>query len=152
MSKSIELKKRFDEVELNVQELGKFLETQEQVECPITHAIFGGVYVREMFIPKDTLIIGKRHRLETCNMLISGTISIYMGPHLPVKRITAPSIFKSEPFGQKMGYALTDVIFVTVHPTEETDVEKMEEILTIPEDEYIKILEIEDNKRIAKAV
>lgn len=146
------IKEDFCKKVLNVQELGKFLETQEQVETPIKHFIYGGIYVRQMFIPKDTLIIGKRHRFSTCNMLINGTISIYMGPDEPIANIIAPAIFESEQFGQKMGFAHTDCLFVTVHPTKETDVDKMEDILSIPEEEYIQLRETEDNKQIEKGV
>jgi len=152
MNKDLVVKQEFNKDILNVQDLGKFLETQEQVETPITHSIFGGIYTRAMFIPKDTLIIGKRHRNATCNMLIQGTISIYMGEDLPVRTLIGPCVFPSEPFSQKLGYAHTDVIFVTVHPTSETDVNKMEEILTIPEEEYEKLKEIEEVKKITEAV
>ena len=143
---STEVKKCFDEAILSVQDLGKFLETQEQVDTPITHSIFGGIYTRAMFIPEGTLIIGKRHRNATCNMLMQGTISIYMGKDLPVRTLIGPCVFPSAPYSQKLGYAHTDVIFMTVHPTEEIDVNKMEEILTIPEEEYIEIYEIETNE------
>jgi len=109
----------------------------EEVDCPISHNFSPGVYVRTMFIPAGTLIMGKRHRHETCNILSQGEISIYMGKDTPAVRLVAPCIFNSMPGTKKLGFAHTDVIFSNVHPTNETDVEKIECEVIIPEQEYL---------------
>jgi len=137
--------------QLSLKDLEDELLKQEQVEIPTTHNFMGGVYVREIFIPKDTLIIGKRHRHETCNMLLSGKLSIYMGKDLPVKHLVGPCIFPSESGAKKMGYSHTDAIFVNVHPTKETDLDKIEAEFIIPEEEYLKTQEITEIKKIEKA-
>ena len=54
----IELFKR----KLSLVELENALRSFEQVDAPVTHNFADGVYVRELLIPKDSLIIGKRHR------------------------------------------------------------------------------------------
>ena len=129
-------------------ELGKY----EQVEIPTTHNFMGGVYVREILIPKGTLLIGKRHRHETCNMVLKGTLSVYMGQHLPVKTLIGPCIFPSEPYAKKMGYAHTDVVFVNIHPTKETDFKKIEDEFIITEKEYVELIENTDKKTITEGV
>jgi hypothetical protein len=124
--------------QLNLVELENKLSELPQVEIPIMHDFMGGVYLRRMFAPKDTLIIGKRHRNETCNILLSGKLSVYVGPGESVKHIEGPCIFKSEAGAKKMGYTHSDVIFLNIHPTEETDLDKIEQEFIIPEDEYIE--------------
>jgi len=110
-----------------------------QVEAPVTHNFAPGVYVRELFIPKDSWIMGKRHRNETLNILLKGSLALYMGEGVPAKVIKAPLIFNSNPGAKKFAYALEDTIFLNVHPTEETDVEKIEESVIITEKEYEKL-------------
>ena len=136
--------------QLTLKDLENELINHEQVEIPTTHNFMGGVYIREIFVPKDTLIIGKRHRHETCNMVLKGKLSVYMGRDLPVKHIEGPCIFPSEPGAKKMGYSHTDVIFVNIHPTEETDLDKIEAEFIIPEEEYIKMQEITEIKKISE--
>jgi hypothetical protein len=138
--------------QLSLKDLENEFLKHEQIEIPITHSFMGGVYIREIFIPKDTIVIGKRHRHETCNILLKGTLSIYMGRDLPVKTITGPCIFSSGPGTKKMGYSQTDVVFANIHPTEDTDLEKIENEFIIPEDEYLEMIKITDIKKIDKAV
>jgi hypothetical protein len=110
-----------------------------QKEAPVFHNFADGVYIRELHIPGDSWIMGKRHRYETCNILLKGKLSLYMGPGIPAKTIEAPLIFNSEPGVKKFAYAHEDTIFLNVHPTIETDVDKIEEIFIISEEEYKKL-------------
>ena len=123
--------------QLSLVDLEKELLKLPQIEAPVTHNFADGVYIRELFIPKDSLIIGKRHRYETCNIVLKGDLSIYMGQDIPVKRIKAPCIFNSKPGTKKMAYTHEDTIFVNVHPTKETDLEKIENEFIISEEEFI---------------
>ena len=124
---------------LNLVELEKRFLELDQVETPLEHKFAEGVYLRELHIPKDTVLIGKRHRLETMNILLEGEISIYMGEDLPVKNLKAPCIFNSKPGVKKLGYTKEGCIFANIHPTKETDLGKIEEQFIIPEEEYNKI-------------
>jgi len=110
-----------------------------QVETPVTHNFAPGVYVRELFIPKNSWIMGKRHRYETCNILMKGKLSLYMGKGVPAKIIEAPMIFNSVPGTKKFAYAHEDTIFLNVHPTCETDLEKIEQEFIISEEEFEKL-------------
>ena len=107
-----------------------------QVETLLTHNFAEGVYVRELFIPKDTWIMGKRHRYETCNILLKGKLSLYMGKGVPAKVIEAPLIFNSKPGTKKFAFANEDTIFLNIHPTSELDVDKIEQEFIISENEF----------------
>ena len=108
---------------------------------PLDHIFSGGVYIRQMTAPAGSLAIGKRHRYETCNMLLKGEVSVYMGGDKPSQRIKAPFQWTSPPMTKKLVYFHEDSIFVNIHPTEETDLEKIENEFIIPEEEYLKLNE-----------
>lgn len=104
---------------------------------PLEHIFSGGVYIRQMTAPADSLAIGKRHRYETCNMILKGEVSVYMGEGELPKRMKAPFLFTSKPMTKKMCYFHEETIFVNLHPTKETDLEKIESHFIIPEEEYL---------------
>jgi len=122
---------------------------REMAKCPgatedegnVNHIFSGGVYIRQLIMPKDTLAVGKRHRYETCNMLLKGEVSVYMGGDTPAQRIKAPFQWTSPPMTKKLVYFHEDSIFVNIHPTKETDLEKIEKHFIIPEKEYLKLPE-----------
>mgnify|MGYP003658372544 CR=1 FL=1 len=98
--------------------------SEEQVDCPVQHHFGGGIYIRDGFIPAGTYIIGHSHKKETMNVLLRGKMAVFVNGE--VKVIEGPFIFVSEP-GRKFGYAIEDCNFQNIHPTEETDLEKIEE-------------------------
>lgn len=112
-----------------------------QKETVLTHHFAEGVYGRELFIPADTIVIGKRHRHSTLNIVLSGAISIYMGEGIPAKRIDAPAMFVSPPFTKKLGYTHSDTVFINIHPANCTDVDAIEAEAIITDDEYTRMIE-----------
>jgi hypothetical protein len=133
----------------SLNDLEKWMLKFPQEEAPVTHNFAPGVYVRELFIPADSWIMGKRHRYETCNILLKGKLSLYMGPGKPVKTIKAPLIFNSKPGTKKFAYAHEDTIFLNIHPTEKTDVEKIEQEFIISEEEF-ETLDYSEIKQLEK--
>ena len=122
LSKEIDIFKK----KLNFSDAIQSLKCLDQVECPVSHHFADGQYIRETLIPKGTIAIGKKHKTEVVNILLKGKIMIYMGENEPIKELSAPHIFTSETGVQKIGYALEDTIWVNCHPTEHTDLEKIE--------------------------
>lgn len=84
-----------------------------RIEMPVTHHFAPGVYMRELFIPKGTLLTGKIHRTEHLNILAQGEIVVITedGP----KRLKASTVIKSQPGIKRVGYALEDSVWITVH-------------------------------------
>jgi len=116
--------------------LVELLESMPQADTPVEHTFSGGVYVRQMFIPAGTLIVGKRHRHETCNILLRGELSVYLGDGKPVTHVCGPLIMTSEPMTRKIAYCHQDTVFLNIHPTTETDLDKIEKQFIITEPEY----------------
>ena len=125
-------------------EMAKWPGSEGENPFPLEHIFSGGVYIRQMLGPAGTLAIGKRHRYETCNMLLAGEVSIYMGSDKPARRIKAPFQWTSPPMTKKLVYFHEDSIFVNIHPTKETDLAKIENHFIIPEKEYLKLPEGEN--------
>jgi hypothetical protein len=87
-----------------------------------------GVYLREIFMPADTVVIGKVHKTKHFNILIQGACLIV---HNDGRReeLRAPCTFVSDCEVQKVLYILEDMIWQTVHVTDETDLAALESIL-----------------------
>ena len=96
------------------------------------HHFADGIYGRELFIPAGTVLTGKIHRHSTLNLLMQGRIRV-TSEDGSVKELEAPLIFASPAGCKKVGYALTDTIWVNVHPTRLTDVAAIESKFIAPE-------------------
>lgn len=119
----------------------------ETFECPVTHHFGEGVYIREMFIPAGTVVVGKHHRHESVNLLMQGTITV-LTPEGKPKTLKAPQILFAPP-GAKCVYAHTDVIWANVHHTTETDLAVIEKIF-IDETKNVQLLE--EAHKLLKAI
>lgn len=113
-----------EEISLLVEHMKAF----QQVECPVVHRFAPGVYLREIFMPPDTVVIGKIHKTEHFNILIAGACLIV---HEDGTRemLAAPYTFVSKPGVQKVLYIIEPMIWQTVHVTSETDLARLEEQL-----------------------
>lgn len=96
-----------------------------------THHFADGIYGRELFIPAGTVLTGKVHIHSTLNILVKGDITVTTPEGM--KRLQAPAVFVSPPGCKKAGFAHTDTIWINVHPTEETDLARIEQQFIEPE-------------------
>lgn len=122
-----------------------------QVEFKTTHYFAPGIYMREIFIPKDTVLTGAIHKTEHLNILSQGEMSVWTeeGP----KRIKASTVVKSGPGIKRAGYAHEDSVWITVchNPDNESDVEKLEDILTTNSyEEFLQFMEQSKPKQISE--
>lgn len=94
-------------------------------QCTLRHIFAPGSYAREMTIPKGTLIIGKIHKHAHLNIISKGKVRVAteFGPMF----FEAPYTFVSEVGTKRAVYALEDTVWTTIHVTEETDLEKIED-------------------------
>jgi len=103
----------------------EFLE-HPQVECPVTHNFAPDIYIREIFMPADTVVIGHKHLTEHFNVILKGKCRVMIGD--VVEELTAPCTFVSGAGSQKIVNVLEDCIWQTVHSNtdNETDIETLE--------------------------
>ena len=117
---------------------------------PLKHSFADGVYVREIFIPKGELIIGKIHKHSHPNFLMSGEVSVLTEEG--AKRLKAPLSMISPAGTKRVVYAHEDTVWITIHVTEKTELSDIEsEIIAKDYDELLpsfakEFIEIEGDK------
>ena len=93
----------------------------------VEHYFSDGVYMKYGVMKQGFMIMGYPHKTKHMNMLISGTITLSMDG--AIKQFTAPCMIESQIGTAKIGYTNTEVIMAEIHPTDETDIEKLEDML-----------------------
>jgi hypothetical protein len=99
---------------------------KEQVDCPVVHRFGPNIYIREVTLPADSFSIGHYQKTTHMNVMLTGKVTMVNedGSHT---ELTAPQTFVSKP-GRKIGYIHEKVIWQNIYSTDETDIEKLEEM------------------------
>lgn len=95
-----------------------------QAEADLHHHFAPGVYAREQRIPAGTILTGKIHKTEHLSIIAKGKIAVVWPGGKEI--FSAPHVMVSKPGAKRAGYALEDTVWITVHVTEHTDLEKIE--------------------------
>ena len=95
-----------------------------QVKLELIHLFSVGYYARALKIPQGTLVVAKLHKTQHFSSLVSGTMRILEGD--AVHTITGPTSSMSPVGSQRVGHALTDCVFLTVHKTNKTTLAEIE--------------------------
>lgn len=113
-------------------------ESPDVIDVPVQHHFAPGVYMRQMDAAAGTLVVSKMHRTEHMNILLKGSLTV--ATEDGIQLMTAPCVLKSMPGTKRIGYFHEDSSWITVHPTEETDLEKIEQQVIVPDDEIDQFL------------
>jgi hypothetical protein len=92
---------------------------------PLKHSFADGCYVREIFNPGGSFLVTKIHKVSHPYFLLKGSMTIMSEEG--EKRIQAPHYGITKAGTKRIIYTHEDCVFVTVHATNETDIEKIEE-------------------------
>ena len=92
---------------------------------PVKHTFAGGCYVREIYNPADELIITKIHKKEHPFFLMKGEMSILTEEG--IQHIKAPYQGVTKPGTKRAIYTHEECIFITVHATDNTTIEDVED-------------------------
>lgn len=96
-----------------------------ETDCPVRHIFAPGAYAREITLPEGSFVIGKIHRHAHLNFISKGKVRV-LTESGPVE-MTAPFSFVSEVGTKRIVYAMEETIWTTVHVTNETDLDKIED-------------------------
>jgi len=119
--------------------------------CPVKHTFSDGIYVREMFIPKGMMLVGKIIKQTHHIFLMSGKIAIITEDG--EKIMEGPCSVVAKGGTKRVGYALTDVVWINVHPnsTDTKDLTKLEEeVIAEDYDEYNRYLELKKSNLLTR--
>lgn len=111
----------------HVQRLEDEIAQMPQVECPMRHHFAPGVYLREMTIPAGVTAVGAVHKTEHLTLIVGHCL---ITTDEGLKEIVGTATHLSKPGIKRACHAITETVITTVHPTTETDLDKLVEILT----------------------
>ncbi len=115
----------------------------EVLELPVQHHFSRGVYGRQLFIPKGTVLVGKIHKFSQFNIVLTGDISVLT--EKGVQRLKGGDMFVSAAGIKRAGFAHEDTVWLNIHGTNETDIDRLVEELISPSfehfDAYCAVLE-----------
>jgi len=100
-----------------------------QVELNVVHYFSKGLYARELHIPKGTVLTGHIHKTQNLNIMSAGDMTV-LTEDGPI-RVQAPFTIISPPGTKRAAYAHEDTVWTTIHPTDETDLTKIEEAFIV---------------------
>lgn len=95
------------------------------------HRFTPGLYTREMTVPAGVMVTGMIHKTEHISIMLSGKMLIPDPVNGGSMEIQAPIVEVAQPGIKRVGIAIEEVVWITVHPTELTDVDEiLEQIVT----------------------
>ena len=110
----------------------------ELIDVPVDHHFAPGVYMRQMNAKAGTLVVSKMHRTEHMNILLTGSLTV--ATENGIELLKAPLVIKSMPGTKRIGYFHEDSSWITVHPTQTTDLDLIEQQVIVPDDEIDQFL------------
>lgn len=115
---------RIDELE------AAMVENFEQIECPVTHLFTEGMYTREIFMPKGSLVTSKIHKTEHPYVLSKGKLLVSVDKGEWVE-LEAPHTGITKAGTRRVAYILEDVIWTTFHanPDNLSDLDEIEDLV-----------------------
>jgi hypothetical protein len=86
----------------------------DRPDCPLVHNFAGGMYVREIFIPANMMIVGKIHKHTHPNFLMEGDVSIITEDG-GLMRMSGPQSIMSPAGCKRALFTHTPTWWITVH-------------------------------------
>ena len=115
---------------------GKHIMTESKI-APIKHTFADGVYIRQMDMTKDSVVVGAIHKHLHVWFLLTGNVTV--ATEDTTEDYIAPCYVVSTPGVKRVILANEDSIFVNIHknPSNTQSIEKLEkEIVALNYEEY----------------
>lgn len=114
-----------------VERLQAEMATMPQAELVTEHQFSPGMYMRKLYRPAGTLIVGKVHKEPHFFLCAKGEIIAWTENGM--KRLQAGDVIESKPGTKRVTLAVTDAIGITIHRTDKTDLDEIEAELIEPD-------------------
>ena len=102
-----------------------------QAELVTEHQFSIGMYMRKLYRPAGTLIVGKVHKEPHFFLCAKGEIIAWTENGM--KRLQAGDVVESKAGTKRVTLAVTDAIGITIHRTDKTDLDEIEAELIEPD-------------------
>lgn len=103
----------------NIERLEQYTKEMAQVDVPVKDYFIDGMYAREIFIPKGTLLTGRVYKSAYIDIMISGDITVATPDG--TKRVQGYHVMDGQPGRKRAGYAHEDTRWITIHRTQHKD-------------------------------
>ena len=108
---------------------------------PLKHTFADGIYVRQMDMKADSLVVGAIHNHLHIWFLLTGHLAV--STEDVIEEFIAPCYVVASPGSKRVIYAMEDSIFVNIHknPDNIKDIKKLEdEIVSLTFEDYEKYI------------
>jgi len=123
----------------------EFAKEQPQLEIPVKHYIHGGMYGREITIPKDTILTGQIYKFNHFDVMISGDITVSTD-NGETKRFTGYNCFMGMAGKKRAGYAHEDTTWITFHPYTGKSGDDIQKFITAETFEELELFNVVINR------
>ena len=107
-----------------------------------SHEFVDGMYFRTMYAPTGSLIVGATHTQDSYEILLKGTLAVSINDK--VAHVNAPYTIITKEGSSKIGYCLTDVVYMSIYRTNKTSIDEVEEKLFVEKIYKAKELKCQD--------
>lgn len=124
-----------------------------QLEIPVKHYFWPGVYGREITMPAGMTGVGHIHKHRHANIALTGHALVTCDGI--TQEVRAPFVFESMPGAQKAFQVFEDLRWLTIHenPKGITDIVEMErEIFELPQEQIDSGLEVDEYRMTRRAI
>ncbi len=125
--------------------------TFEQVECPVLHYMHGGMYAREVVIPKDTILTGAIYKFDHLDIMISGDVTVTTDTG-ETKRFTGYNCLKGLSGKKRAGITHEETVWITIHVAKGSHGDDIQRFLTVDSFEdlanFTRLVNQEDFRRL----
>jgi hypothetical protein len=104
-----------------VHALEKLLLALPQAELPLDHFFSDGIYARKLTMPVSAILTGATHKQNHLAILLKGQVAINSRQGTAV--FNAPYVVNVIAGDKRAFFAVTEAEWITIHATDETDVE-----------------------------
>jgi len=112
----------------DIMEFGEYVENHPmnlgKDPFPLFHRFAGGMYTREMHVPKGAVIVGAIHKNPYHINVVKG--KIWVVNEFGAKEIEAPCSFTAKAGVKNIGYVLEDLVWIDTSRTDKETVEEAE--------------------------
>lgn len=112
------------------------MQQMPQVDLPVEHTFLPGQYVRTLRMPAGSMVVGKRHRHRHL-LVVTGHVTVRTEDGMV--ELVGTHVVDSMPGMKRAIYAHADSVLITTHLTEETDLERIEAYVIMPDDAMLEI-------------
>jgi len=113
-----------------------------QEPIPTAHFLFNGIYVRQTFIPRGIVFVGRVHKVDHLFMVLKGSAEVTVDEG--VHRLVSGMTLMCKPGTRRAGITLEDTVFAGVYRTDQTDIKAIQDDIV----EYDSTCRYDENNRV----